>query len=56
MPPSMRIASPWRRLRISTGHNLFIKVGGFMTTLFTNYNSPNINGTPKSGNVADILQ
>lgn len=56
MPPSMRIASPWRRLRISTGHNLFIKVGAHETTLFTNYNSPNINGTPESGNVADILQ
>ena len=57
MPPSMRIASPWRRLRISTGHNLFIKVGGVMRQpSFTNYNSPNINGTPKSGNVADILQ
>jgi hypothetical protein len=38
-------------------HNLFIKVGGVMRQpSFTNYNSPNINGTPKSGNVADILQ
>ena len=57
MPPSMRIASPWRRLRISTGHNPFIKVRGVMRQpLSTKYNILNINGTPTISNVADILE